>query len=132
MSSNTKGGYVYLLCDMSLNGIYKIGVTRGSIENRIKKLQTGNAGKIELFKCYWAEHPFLLEKRLHAHYTSEKVLNEWFELRYDEAIRFEETCKEQEKILHGLRDNPYLFSEAKDERIDTKKRNTKIDLIYIN
>ena len=42
----TKSGYVYLLCENGDNELYKIGVTSGSIENRIKKLQTGNGNKL--------------------------------------------------------------------------------------
>ena len=41
-----KKGYVYLLGDFDKEGAYKIGVTRGTIERRIKKLQTGNSGEI--------------------------------------------------------------------------------------
>ena len=36
------GGYVYLICDPDKDA-YKIGVTRNLNQNRIKKLQTGNA-----------------------------------------------------------------------------------------
>ena len=43
------GGYVYVLGDFTKANIYKIGVTRGNVEKRIKKLQTGNSG--EIFLC---------------------------------------------------------------------------------
>ena len=36
---NKKGGYVYLLCDLDKERTYKIGVTRGDIDKRIKKLR---------------------------------------------------------------------------------------------
>ena len=41
-----KIGFIYLLGDWNKEGVYKIGVTTGKIENRIKKLQTGNSGEI--------------------------------------------------------------------------------------
>ena len=39
-------GFVYLLGDWGKEKTYKIGVTRGKIEKRIKSLQTGNSGEI--------------------------------------------------------------------------------------
>ena len=47
-------GSVYLLGDSEKEGIFKIGVTRGDIQKRIKKLQTGNAGEIYLVSYYEA------------------------------------------------------------------------------
>ena len=54
------GGYVYILGDTTKANIYKIGVTRGNVEKRIKKLQTGNSGEIFLCMKYWTKYPFLL------------------------------------------------------------------------
>ena len=53
-------GSVYLLGDSEKEGIFKIGVTRGDIQKRIKKLQTGNGGEIYLLSYYETEHPFLM------------------------------------------------------------------------
>ena len=55
-------GYVYLLCDLDRERTYKIGVTRGDINKRIKKLQTGNAGEIHLVNYHKSEKPFFIEK----------------------------------------------------------------------
>ena len=43
-------GCVYLLGDWDKENRYKIGVTRGDVDKRIKKLQTGNSGEIYLIK----------------------------------------------------------------------------------
>lgn len=104
----SKEGYVYLLCCTNENNVYKIGVTRGKLENRIKKLQTGNSGEIKLFKSYWTKYPFLLEKRLHLHYSNSNVLNEWYQLDYDEACNFETICKQEEKLIDSLENNPFM------------------------
>ena len=50
-------GYVYLLTD---GEFFKIGVTRGSIEKRIKKLQTGNPDNIVIVNYHLTEYPFKL------------------------------------------------------------------------
>ena len=44
---------------------YKIGMTRGKIEKRIKQLQTGNSEEITLLKYHETEYPFFLENGLH-------------------------------------------------------------------
>ena len=58
--SDEKKGYVYLLGDFEKEGSYKIGVTRGTIEHRIKKLQTGNSGEIYIVDYFQTEHPFFI------------------------------------------------------------------------
>lgn len=101
-------GYVYLLGDCGKEKRYKIGVTRGSIENRMKKLQTGNSGEIYLINKYKTEHPFIMEKMLHTRFGVNKVLNEWFELSDEDVIKFQEHCKDVENIIESLKDNYYF------------------------
>jgi hypothetical protein len=101
-------GSVYLLGDTEQEGIYKIGVTRGDINKRIKKLQTGNSSEIYLVSYYETEHPFLMEKMLHNKYFSDKVLNEWFALKNEEVINFKKSCEEFQNIITSLKDNPFF------------------------
>lgn len=103
-------GSVYLLGDSEKEGIFKIGVTRGDIQKRIKKLQTGNAGEIYLVSYYETEYPFLMEKMLHTKFFSDKVLNEWFSLTTEEIVRFKESCEEIQKTIDALKDN-YFFKK---------------------
>ena len=103
-------GSVYLLGDSEKEGIFKIGVTRGDIQKRIKKLQTGNAGEIYLVSYYETEYPFLMEKMLHTKFFSDKVLNEWFSLTTEEIVRFKESCEEIQKTIDALKDN-YFFQK---------------------
>lgn len=93
-----KKGYVYLLGDFGKEGIYKIGVTRGTIERRIKKLQTGNSGEIYIVDYYQTEHPFFIEKWMHIQYGRNQVLNEWFEMSIDDIHEFKENCKKFERL----------------------------------
>ena len=103
-------GVVYLLGDNLKEGYYKIGVTRGSVESRIKKLQTGNAGEIYLVNTFQTEHPFVLEKMLHTRFFEDKRLGEWFELTDDEVIDFTKTCEKLQKNIDALKDN-YFFKK---------------------
>lgn len=52
-------GFVYLINDWECEGVYKIGVTRGTIEHRLKKLQTGNPDDLVICRYFHTEHPFL-------------------------------------------------------------------------
>lgn len=103
-------GLVYLMGDTEKENIYKIGVTRGDINKRIKKLQTGNCGEIFLVSFFKTDQPFLMEKMLHTRYFSKKVLNEWFELSSEEVLNFKKTCSDIQENIDALQDN-YFFQK---------------------
>lgn len=103
-------GFVYLLGEFGKEGVYKIGVTTGKIENRIKKLQTGNSCEIYLVDSYETDHPFIMEKMLHTKYISERQIGEWFELPFEEVIKFTETCGQIQKNIDVLKEN-YFFNK---------------------
>lgn len=102
-------GYVYLLTDGEL---YKIGVTRGSINKRIAKLQTGNPYIIQMLECYETDNPFKLEKILHFRYSCKRVNNEWFELSNEDVNNFKLECEKIEDMLESLKGNPYFSRES--------------------
>lgn len=113
MEKNGEEGCVYLLGDWEKEGMYKIGVTKGSLERRIKKLQTGNPGEIYLCRYYKTKHPFFLEKTLHSRFLAKKVLNEWFSLTFEDIVNFEKICKEIEDMANALKDNPFFQKNLK-------------------
>ena len=100
-------GYVYLICD-SKNEYYKIGVTTGSIEKRIKKLQTGNGTELHIVSWFKSQYPFKLEKLLHAKFCSEREHGEWFSLSTDEVLNFKKICEETQRTVDILMENPYF------------------------
>lgn len=71
--------FVYLILD-KLNGFYKIGISVNANE-RIKTLQTGNAGELILIDEVEVEGANKLEKELHSKYNECRVRGEWF--RFD-------------------------------------------------
>ena len=101
-------GTVYLLGDFENEGVYKIGVTRGDINKRIKKLQTGNSGEIYTVKLFPTKYPFFVESSLHRKFSSLCVLNEWYQLSPDDVKGFYDTCREIENIAETLKDNPFF------------------------
>lgn len=105
--------FVYLLGDFEKPGVYKIGVTRGALSKRIKKLQTGNSGEIYICKYYQTEYPFYIEQQLHHRYAPNNVKNEWFEISDEEFFKFEKTCKFFEELIEILKENPFFAKNIK-------------------
>jgi len=105
--------FVYLMCDSGQDNCFKIGVTRGAIEKRMKKLQTGNGEEIFLADYFETEYPFFIERMMHQRYFSEKKLNEWFTLTAEEKSRFKADCMEFEQMANELKDNVFLKNKLK-------------------
>lgn len=100
-------GYVYLICDPSAEQ-YKIGVTRGSIEKRLKKLQTGNGTPLHLVSYHETKHPFKIEAFLHLKFRDKRTLNEWFQLNNEDIANFNDTCQIYETILESVKENHFM------------------------
>ena len=103
-------GYVYLIEDR-INNSYKIGVTKGDPEKRLKKLQTGNASKLEIKYLYECKYPYRLETMLHRYYSSYKELNEWFSL--ENPNEFPNKCVELNNVINSLKNNPFFSKGLK-------------------
>lgn len=99
--------FVYLLGDSGQDNIYKIGVTRGKIEKRIKQLQTGNGNEIFLVNSYETKYPFFLERLLHLQFYPKQKMNEWFELSDNDVLNFKKSCMLIEESAKALEYNPF-------------------------
>ena len=107
-------GFVYILGDSDKEGYYKIGATRGSLEKRIKHLQTGNSGQLFLINSHKTKHPFMIENMLHKRIAEKRVLNEWYLLSDDEVRTFSSECTKIEDIISSLEDNDFFNKKLKD------------------
>lgn len=87
-------GYVYMLGEFTDNGeFYKIGVTKGDIHRRIKKLQTGNPNEIFLVDYFETDYPFQVEHMMHLKYFSKRESGEWYAVPLMDKSKFREYCK---------------------------------------
>lgn len=107
-------GTVYLLMNTDYNGdteLFKIGVTTGLVEKRIKSLSTGNPNKIKLIKTYESKNYLKIEKWLHARYKLNKTEanNEWFCLPNDDVAKFITICETIDVNIKLLSSNNNLF-----------------------
>lgn len=99
--------FVYLLGDSGQNNTFKIGITRGKVEKRIKQLQTGNGEEIYLVNFYETDYPFFVERLLHTKLYPKQKRNEWFNLDAEDVINFKKYCEEIEINAEALKDNPF-------------------------
>lgn len=103
-----KSGYVYLICENGDNELFKIGVTCGNVEDRIKKLQTGNGNKLICIKSFYSDNPYRLEKMLHGHFSQDREEGEWFLLSKEQVESFTSICELYQKNIDALKDNPFF------------------------
>ena len=99
--------FVYLLGDSGQDNTFKIGMTRGKVEKRIKQLQTGNGEEIYLVNFYETDYPFFIERLLHTKLYPKQKRNEWFNLDTEDVINFKKYCEEIEINAEALKDNPF-------------------------
>lgn len=102
-------GIVYLLeCKDENNIIYKIGFTKGNVQDRIRSLQVGNAYEILEICKFNTEFNQKLETTLHKHFSHCRLKGEWFKLEKSEIEEFLNTCTKIEKNFRALKNNPFF------------------------
>ena len=99
--------FVYLLGTSRQDNVYKIGMTRGDIEKRIKQLQTGNDEEIYMLNSFKTKYPFFIERSLHLKFCPKNKRNEWFELEIEDVGKFKEYCTLFEENAKALEDNSF-------------------------
>ena len=100
-------GYVYLICDAN-NNKFKIGMTKKSIEKRIKELQTGNANELHIANYHQTFYPYCVENMLHKYFSDKNVINEWYDLTMNDIASFNDVCDKIEEDIQVLKDNPFF------------------------
>jgi Meiotically up-regulated gene 113 len=84
--SSPSPGYVYLVKSGSA---YKIGRTKGPVEQRLRNLQTGNHSHLSIIKTVYTANPVYLESALHRYFYRYNISGEWFacdEMQVEEII----------------------------------------------
>lgn len=103
-------GYVYLIEDVN-NNTFKIGITKGDPNKRLKKLQTGNSTELTIKYLFETEYPYRIETMLHNHYDDVNERDEWFNLENPEE--FIDKCNKFADIIENMKDNPYFMKNLK-------------------
>ncbi len=110
-----KEGFVYLLVNFGGQiEHYKIGITTGQIDKRIKSLQTGNPDEIVVLRYFKSKFYRQIEKNLHKKYAYLKTNggNEWFTLPPNSIFDFITDCENIHSQIETLvkMGNPFITS----------------------
>lgn len=95
-------GYVYLLKSYNedLGDVYKIGVSKNKIEERLRNLRTGNPNEIKVVCIYETKvKNTKLESRLHRRFKHYLVKGEWYNLSEEDVNNFAYICEQLETPL---------------------------------
>jgi len=107
--------FIYLIAELDKEIIlsseevaYKIGVTKNSINKRIKQLSTGNSKVLHVIKEFKSEFAYKLESVLHKIFQDKKINKEFFALTKEDVNNFIGICQKYEnnfKILENYKIN---------------------------
>ena len=95
--------FTYLVKNTKDN-TYKIGYTRSNPSTRLKAIQTGSSGLLELISYNRTEHGQLIERTLHNRFQCDNTNGEWFELPISIEVEFETLCTQLESNFKMLAD----------------------------
>jgi hypothetical protein len=97
--------YIYIIENIVGNEInYKIGCTK-NLNNRLKQLETGNPGMLNIIKYHKTKWGKKIEFTLHRMFKLDNIKNEWFKLDKKDINNFNNICNKIEKnfdILYEL------------------------------
>ena len=111
-------GKIYLISAMNKNDVatsdeeivYKIGVTKQNVEDRIKQLQTGTDKRLDVVEVFVSDFPYKIETALHNIFKIQKENREWFNLTKEDIESFIPLCKKLDQnfnLLHSTF-NPFI------------------------
>lgn len=103
-------GFVYLLKSYNeeVGDVYKIGISKNKIEERLRNLRTGNPNEIEVIHIYHTKiKNSKLEARLHRMFKHHLVKGEWYNLPTEDVNNFMNICEVLEKALLQIEKPPY-------------------------
>jgi hypothetical protein len=97
---------VYLISSET-NGskIYKIGITRRKVTERLKEFRTGNASILTIENVYTSPYGSKIESYFHGMYKSKNVGGEWFNLNQNDIDNFITNCKKIDDNFNFLEKN---------------------------
>jgi hypothetical protein len=83
---------VYLISSEINNYVlYKIGITKREVSQRLKELKTGNAAELNVVSIFESKWATKIEANLHKRYKH--INGEWFFLNEEEVKNFDSICK---------------------------------------
>lgn len=105
-------GYIYLIENcVGDETNYKIGFTT-DLHRRLKELQTGNPGTMNIIKYFETKWNKKLEFTIHRYLSTNNVSGEWFNLSSKDIDNFENMCEKLEHNFDILSKDNYFFRKS--------------------
>lgn len=84
---------IYLISsDTNGKKLYKIGITKRSILERMKEFKTGNAADLSIVDSFVSKWARKIEANFHRSLKPKKVSGEWFDLDEEDILTFKSKC----------------------------------------
>lgn len=85
---------IYLISsDANGKKLYKIGITKRSILERIKEFKTGNASELLIVDSFVSKWARKIEATFHRALKPKKISGEWFDLDEEDILTFKSKCQ---------------------------------------
>jgi hypothetical protein len=111
---------VYLISsEINNHTLYKIGITKREVKDRLKELKTGNAATLNIVNVFESKWATKIESNLHSYFVRKKIegSKEWFNLEETDVNEFLERCQ----MIHN---NMELISKNNTWYIDMLENKT--------
>lgn len=121
MLSHKRCGYVYVVSNNDMKeGQYKIGITRRTVEERMKELGSGasHSFPMNVHGYVYCDDCFQVESAMHRHFANRRVnqvnaKKEWFYASLEEIAQgFKDVCNIDIKLVDAV-DESYLYSQER-------------------
>lgn len=117
---------VYLISsELNDNILYKIGITKREVKDRLKELKTGNAARLDIVNVFESKWATKIESNLHAYFNIKKISGskEWFNLEEKDVEEFMNRCQSIHNNLELISNNNTWYIDLIENRQVKKKLN---------
>ena len=102
------------------DGQYKIGITRRTIEERMKELGSGASHSfgMNVHGYVYCDDCFEVESKLHKYFANQRInqinpRKEWFKTTLEDITKAFKTLFDIDIVLNDVSDENYLYSKEK-------------------
>jgi hypothetical protein len=115
---------VYLISsELNDSILYKIGITKREVKDRLKELKTGNAARLDIINVFESKWATKIESNLHAYFNMKKISGskEWFNLEEKDVEEFMNRCQSIHNNLELISNNNTWYIDLIENRQVKKK-----------
>ena len=97
-----KGYYIYVIRHGDTN-MYKIGISKLTIQTRISTMQSGNPIKLNCIQQIYTPNASIIEKKIHNIFSKNKIRGEWFELSDKNLLKIKQIINNIDNEISQLK-----------------------------